>query len=189
MLHTVGIRCGPFTRRSLTSRPKKWILKSDSRHNHQNESFSRFSSPHFVPSVARANPPDDIEEPEAVSQASNTSKRNLDFPDPSKIQPYAHLPVSSRTSKQANHLMMAHGNFHCRNCNRRYTSDKVWITQTTRKCVQSVECESCCHPNKPYHVYFPEPSIFNAKRSPCGHRTRKGKWVNISPRLLSRMGY
>mmetsp|Transcript_40041 Transcript_40041/g.63304 ORF Transcript_40041/g.63304 Transcript_40041/m.63304 type:complete len:204 (-) Transcript_40041:105-716(-) len=150
--------------------------------------FERISSPHIFASETTTHEESDKNQTEYPSLIAERVKKNLEYPEAGEASPYEHLPLQRRVTKNLKALEKVEGNFHCRGCNNRYHSHDVWVTRSTRKCVQSTECPKCYTPNMPYYLHQQEQSIFSSRGVARVKRTKKGNWVRVSPTALRKLG-
>ncbi|KNH04900.1 leucine-rich repeat protein [Perkinsela sp. CCAP 1560/4] len=152
--------------------------------------FERTSSPFYVESESRNENQQTQESCEySHEEIARRAKRNLIFLDKERMSPFSLLPSPPRTNKKVKHVDKVSGNFHCKGCNKRYSSNDVWVTRTNRRCVQSTECPFCYRPNKPYYMQQKKASIFYSDNTSHVVRNRQRKWTRLSASRLRRIGY
>ena len=184
------LKNGIFARLSFISRRRKQMNDQVTKKLSSDTYFQRLSSPHFIPSSpVQDEDNDDSQDQYHYHSIKRRDVSNLNFSDSSYLRPYSYLPNPSRSAKRAKNLSKAQGHFHCSSCKKRYESEDVWVTKSTGKCVQSVECAHCYAPNRPYYISFPKPNIFSMNRAPAPHRYRRGKFKAVPSSYLTKLGY
>ncbi|CAD2216581.1 hypothetical protein AGDE_03798 [Angomonas deanei] len=84
-------------------------------------------------------------------------------------------------------LAKRNGKFICKHCDYRWTSNQVWVTQTTQKAYQGETCAQCGVTNKPFYIGRPKESIFNRVRTP--HPVKPGASSSRHGRKLKHSRY